>query len=939
MDWTVIAYGSGDFLRMVFNAIASVFGNSDYKMAMLTVAMMGLFAFIFRAAFDRNIMGSFRWLIGVIVLLFALLVPKVNVVVDDKLNPSNSAAINNIPIGLAVTASFFSFTGDWLTRTFEAVFSMPGEVQYSNNGLLFAHSLYEAVRTMNFHDDRLNQNFSEFFSSCVVIDGVGHGRFTWNDVLAADNLIAFFETKVAVNAAAFKYIDSAGAESILQCRPGFTNALKPDLIADYSSIIENGLPGGFISRFGGFADAKNKVTTDLPNVMSYLTGVSQTAQSIVVQNAITNAMAKGVHKLAAQTDSVAQASYIQSGAELHRLTTFNALGKIASEKLPLLRIIFEAVIYAIFPIIVLMAIVLPGKVPFAYLTALVWINLWAPMYAILHFIMSYYTHQVNLGYMGLYGNGFSVMANSAMDKVNSDIVATTGYLAASLPMLAWMLVSRSGAMAASLAGRLMQGYDKSVEGGADEIVKGQGQRMGTKWEQTGAGGIQNTVLTDSGSRLTEHVDGRQTIQQATSHLVVDAKATQSMVQTEQQSYENSVTSQEAAQAKLAQSTSDLLSSIKAVATQTSSTSGGSESFRSADVVQRQENLAKIKNAVEEWAKSMGHDVNSAFTKSVFAAAQAHLGGSIPLIGGATVSAGGKAEGSHSEVSKESLNLVNRFMESNQFSTALQSIASSSSEQAGVFGVSDNDSTMSQLSANLASQKAASKEYLNTVQQTESAKESLGAALQLSTAFSVDNGQVIFESLMNHLGDHKKVENILLKAQKGDQEAIYTIQQSLIETNEMYDMSLNPNFRKVMDVMFNEEKNNIGVHHELNVGSVVTQHGDSQDKVSDREVVSLGAGNESAINIAVDAVAQSNSVGQDLNKAEQKSDENNYVKSEVNETFNPSGAPPGSIGESNYYLEDGDLHPNSLKQGGPVVRQSSTLNNDDAQKILKAAGEK
>ena len=153
---------------------------------------------------------------------------------------------------------------------------------------------------------------------------------------------------VAANAASFKYTANTGTESILPCRSGFTNTLKPELLAAYPNIIKDGIPGDFISRFDSASGAETKMKDSMPNVMSFLTGVTQSTQSIVVQNAIINAMAEGTHKLSSQVNATEQAAYITSGAELHRLTTYHALGNIASEKLPLLRIIFEAVIYAIF---------------------------------------------------------------------------------------------------------------------------------------------------------------------------------------------------------------------------------------------------------------------------------------------------------------------------------------------------------------------------------------------------------------------------------------------------------------------------------------------------------------------------------------------------------------------------------------------------------------
>ena len=121
--------------------------------------------------------------------------------------------MNNVPLGLAATAGLFSYTGDWFSRAFETVFTVPGAMRYTENGLLFGHKVLEASRTMVISDERIYLNFTEFFSSCVVVDGVGHGRFSWEDVLEANDLIAFFGAHVAAHAARFKYTTTAGVET------------------------------------------------------------------------------------------------------------------------------------------------------------------------------------------------------------------------------------------------------------------------------------------------------------------------------------------------------------------------------------------------------------------------------------------------------------------------------------------------------------------------------------------------------------------------------------------------------------------------------------------------------------------------------------------------------------------------------------------------------
>ena len=375
-----------------------------------------------------------------------------------------------------------------------------------------------------------------------------------------------------------------------------------------------------------------------------------------------------------------------------------------------------------------MAIVIPNKVPIAYITALVWINLWAPMYAILHFVMSYYSQNVLPEYSVLYGNGFSVLSHNAMSKVNADIVATTGYIATSLPMLAWMLVSRSGAMAASFAGRIMQGYDNSVDKGANEAVSGQGQRMGTKWEQTGSGGIQNTTLMDSGSLSTAHADGRYTMQQATSNLVVDAKTTESSVQAKQQAVDNAVSVQQTERAQLAESNTAVLANSGSVLKQLSQEQGTNESFKQSETVQQQENFTALKSAIDDWSKSNGIEMSDQLSASITGSVQgmisAQVGTPLQKIFGSgastsiTTSLGGKIEGNTSSNEKDAYKMAEKFTESEAFSNIVSTIGAGVREMATTYGIKGNEASVDQLNTSLTQQETAQNEYSEAVSRVE-----------------------------------------------------------------------------------------------------------------------------------------------------------------------------------------------------------------------------
>ena len=90
--------------------------------------------------------------------------------VTDRLNPSLApSTVGNVPVGLALIASVSSTAGDWLTRTAETVFTMPGTLQMSNNGMIYGARLWDRTRDFQIRDPRISANLEEYFQAVPLL--------------------------------------------------------------------------------------------------------------------------------------------------------------------------------------------------------------------------------------------------------------------------------------------------------------------------------------------------------------------------------------------------------------------------------------------------------------------------------------------------------------------------------------------------------------------------------------------------------------------------------------------------------------------------------------------------------------------------------------------------------------------------------------------------
>ena len=75
-----------------------------------------------------------------------------------------------------------------------------------------------------------------------------------------------------------------------------------------------------------------------------------------------------------------------------------------------------------------------------------------------------------------------MLTHTGLGQTLGDYAAIAGYLSLSIPLMAWMMVSQSGAIMAGLAGRMMQSYDQPVAKAADEASTGNVHLGNTRYE-------------------------------------------------------------------------------------------------------------------------------------------------------------------------------------------------------------------------------------------------------------------------------------------------------------------------------------------------------------------------------------------------------------------------------------------------------------------------
>ena len=462
----VFTVGGGEYLVNTFNAIAAWTGSGGFKSLIRVVMVMGLIYALLVTAMDLDWRAWFRWFIQSTLIYLVLMVPTVTVKVTDRINPSLApATVANVPIGLAVMASFTSQVSDYFTTTAETVFVMPAALNYSNGGFVYGARMWDKLRGFEIRNPVFKANLDGYLKQCAYYD-ILLGTKSLKLLSESSDLWAALGAGAATNRG-MKYLTDTGAGSV--DIEGKTCAEAWALIDGQWEAEINAYALPFAHTMYpklSQAAAGAKLAADVPLISQLLTGTATGRNQFLKQKSVVDAFE------AAQLDfgNADSDSFALQRADAQ---TRNAMTTTAEQGLiwiPVLNVVLTVVFYALFPIV--FPLLLFPKSGIAtlkgYFAGFFYLAAWGPIYVLIHmFIMDRLTAQTNAAAPG----GIALANWAGIDAVNQDIATMAGFLMMSVPVLA-LMVMRGTMSVASNMGSMLSAPQGAADAAALERTTG-----------------------------------------------------------------------------------------------------------------------------------------------------------------------------------------------------------------------------------------------------------------------------------------------------------------------------------------------------------------------------------------------------------------------------------------------------------------------------------
>ncbi|MBN9344498.1 MAG: conjugal transfer protein TraG N-terminal domain-containing protein [Holosporales bacterium] len=476
METTIYTLGGGEIFSLIFNGIASlisgaeghkgIFFNPFVRIGALTGLLIALTQTLWRD--QMEIIRSF--FMPFIIMLFVILTPTTTVHIIDKLVGRKEYVVAHVPFGLGFVAGLFSQIGQEITEKIEQVFSLPDDIKYHKTGAVFASNLIKNARIFHIVDENVAENMRGFVTQCVAYDAMLGRKYTFQDLKNTDDIWTLVTSNPSP-VRAFLWQEVGKKSEIVTCKVGAEKlstlfGKEIDKSADF-----------FGKRFFGAGNKssinyKAEIFKYLPLSFGYLTDSAKNAEELIKQQIMIHSVLEGIENKSVSLGNASNPAIAK--AYLQQRNNNKALGEIAADTLPVMKILFEAIIYVAF-LIVFPLVLMPWgwKIFKTWLGLVVWIHCWAPLYAVLNMIVTVYgrAHSFSLSALEN-GHGITIANSVGLINFHADLSAMAGWAAMSIPFLAAGLVKGGVSSFNNLATHL-GGVSQSVAAKAgDELTSG-----------------------------------------------------------------------------------------------------------------------------------------------------------------------------------------------------------------------------------------------------------------------------------------------------------------------------------------------------------------------------------------------------------------------------------------------------------------------------------
>jgi len=464
IDFEIATYWNVETLYYVLNGVASIMAGEGFAGLLKMVFLFALLLGVFALAFSNKQAEFFTWFIQALIFTTLLNMPIARVLLTDKTDLEPPRVIDNVPFSLAVVAQTTNLAFGWATHTYETVFGVPDDLGLAKGDLAFGHRILKNVNNVIIREPGLRSDLMQFFKECTLYD-------IRDGVITPDQIVGQTDTwnTVFSNTSPARFV----TYNTLTATP------TTDTCTNTAAVLKGRVNAGIdaaqtfygrqaFTRVGTDAVAKSMFATSIGSSYDWILASSASASDAMKQAMFNNIWRDAGSELPALMSDptrIQELQHMAGAAQAARQADGSnaTLSMLGQETLPHMRNWLEAILYAMFPVMVVLMVVVSAegakRLIGGYMMLLAWIGMWPVMFAVInHLSLLHLRHK--MAALSL-ANGVPFQLSDVFDATLGDEQAAIGYLVILVPIISGMIIKMSQQGFMSVASMMVSGFSSA----------------------------------------------------------------------------------------------------------------------------------------------------------------------------------------------------------------------------------------------------------------------------------------------------------------------------------------------------------------------------------------------------------------------------------------------------------------------------------------------
>lgn len=486
MAFTIITYGAAEVLDTTFNALAALLNSKTgtlYQPLVRLSLVVGLIWATTSMITGDHMRFIKTWALPSILMLVLFFAPTCRVHIHDPVS-GHQYTVDHVPWGLGAVAGVVSQIGHRVTQKIEKTFSLPDDLKYHKTGAVMASHLIASANTFHITNGDLAETVQSFMTQCVVYDALLGKKYTLHDLKNSTDIWKLVTSNLSpARSFTFKGPGKGQVSQIVSCSKAIgllDQWLKRD-IQNAFQLFESKIFGANIAKNNGASHHGGphlgsipgvQLKQYLPGAFDYMTQMSKSAEEYMMQQMMIYSVVDSIENTSTNLGNAP--NFAVRRAYLQQRATQETLAGVAAQKLIAMKNVLEALIYAAFLFILPLALLPQGwSYIMRWISLVLWIQLWPPLYAILNFIMNVSVRSKGVGMItGPEGSGITIASSVGFMNLHADMAAQAGFLSIAVGTLAYALVKGGAAGFGSLVSHMGSPALSSASRAAEDLISG-----------------------------------------------------------------------------------------------------------------------------------------------------------------------------------------------------------------------------------------------------------------------------------------------------------------------------------------------------------------------------------------------------------------------------------------------------------------------------------